>query len=222
MEFSETYIEDLLVRMAHHSTGIEGNTLTQAETISVLLHNYIPREMNEREYYEVKNYKKAVEFLLENREKISVDKIKKYHELIMANLVDNNGKFKIRENLIIGADFTPTKPYQVPYALQEWCDNVNYRLENTKNKKEKIEIILDEHIKFEKIHPFSDGNGRTGRMLIIDLCLQEEIMPIIIPKNEKGKYINYLHTENTKEFTKWGIELEKNESIRYSKFNEEK
>ena len=106
--------------------------------------------------------------------------------------------------------------------MQEWCDNVNYRLENTKNKKEKIEIILDEHIKFEKIHPFSDGNGRTGRMLIIDLCLQEEIMPIIIPKSEKGKYINYLHTENTKEFTKWGIELEKNESIRYSKFNEEK
>ncbi len=53
MEYiNEEYKSDLLVRMAHHSTAIEGNTLTLAETVLILIHNYIPRNMNEREYYE--------------------------------------------------------------------------------------------------------------------------------------------------------------------------
>ena len=67
---NKEYINDLLVRMAHHSTAIEGNTLTLAETKSILIDEYIPRQMETREYYEVKNYYKAMEFLKENKDKI--------------------------------------------------------------------------------------------------------------------------------------------------------
>ena len=63
-KMTNEYIDDLLVRAAHHSTAIEGNTLTLGDTISILIHNYIPKGMTEREYYEVKNYKKAFELLL--------------------------------------------------------------------------------------------------------------------------------------------------------------
>lgn len=217
-KMTDEYLEDLLVRIAHHSTAIEGNTLTQADTASILLHNYIPHNMTEREYYEVKNYKKTIGLLLSNQEQMSPELIKEYHKIIMENLVDNNGEYKKATNTIVGADFETSKPYQVSILLQEWCDNYNFRIKKAQTVKEKIEIIVDQHIKFERIHPFSDGNGRAGRMLMIDSCIKESISPIIIPKEEKEKYINYLATENSKKFTKWGLELQEKELDRIEKF----
>ena len=213
------YMEDMLVRMAHHSTAIEGNTLTQAETISILIHNFIPRDMSEREYYEVKNYRKAFNTLLEADRKITTELIKKYNKDIMENLYDLNGKFKTTQNLILGAEFEPTKPYLVPFEIEDWCNNLSYRLDNAKTNEEKVEIIMDQHIKFEKIHPFNDGNGRTGRLLIIHSCLKEDLEPIIIPKEEKGKYINLLASENLKELTKWALQLQEKERDRIEKFS---
>ncbi len=212
------YMEDILVRMAHHSTAIEGNTLTQAETISILIHNFIPRDMSEREYYEVKNYRKAFNTLLEADRKITTELIKKYNKDIMENLHDLNGKFKTTQNLILGAEFEPTKPYLVPFEIEDWCNNLSYRLDNAKTNEEKVEIIMDQHIKFEKIHPFNDGNGRTGRLLIIHSCLKEDLEPII-PKEEKGKYINLLASENLKELTKWALQLQEKERDRIEKFS---
>ena len=213
------YMEDMLVRMAHHSTAIEGNTLTQAETISILIHNFIPRDMSEREYYEVKNYRKAFNTLLEADRKITTELIKKYNKYIMENLHDLNGKFKTTQNLILGAEFEPTKPYLVPFEIEDWCNNLSYRLDNAKTNEEKVEIIMDQHIKFKKIHPFNDGNGRTGRLLIIHSCLKEDLEPIIIPKEEKGKYINLLASENLKELTKWALQLQEKERDRIEKFS---
>ena len=213
------YMEDMLVRMAHHSTAIEGNTLTQAETISILIHNFIPRDMSEREYYEVKNYRKAFNTLLEADRKVTTELIKKYNKDIMENLHDLNGKFKTTQNLILGAEFEPTKPYLVPFEIEDWCNNLSYRLDNAKTNEEKVEIIMDQHIKFEKIHPFNDGNGRTGRLLIIHSCLKEDLEPIIIPKEEKGKYINLLASENLKELTKWALQLQEKERDRIEKFS---
>ena len=213
------YMEDMLVRMAHHSTAIEGNTLTQAETISILIHNFIPRDMSEREYYEVKNYRKVFNTLLEADRKITTELIKKYNKDIMENLHDLNGKFKTTQNLILGAEFEPTKPYLVPFEIEDWCNNLSYRLDNAKTNEEKVEIIMDQHIKFEKIHPFNDGNGRTGRLLIIHSCLKEDLEPIIIPKEKKGKYINLLASENLKELTKWALQLQEKERDRIEKFS---
>lgn len=218
-KFPFEYMEDMLVRMAHHSTAIEGNTLTQAETISILIHNFIPRDMSEREYYEVKNYRKAFNTLLEADRKITTELIKKYNKYIMENLHDLNEKFKTTQNLILGAEFEPTKPYLVPFEIEDWCNNLSYRLENAKTNEEKVEIIMDQHIKFEKIYPFIDGNGRTGRLLIIHSCLKEDLEPIIIPKEEKGKYINLLASENLKELTKWALQLQEKERDRIEKFS---
>jgi len=137
----------------------------------------------------------------------------------MENLHDLNGKFKTTQNLILGAEFEPTKPYLVPFEIEDWCNNLSYRLDNTKTNEEKVEIIMDQHIKFEKIHPFNDGNGRTGRLLIIHSCLKEDLEPIIIPKEEKGKYINLLASENLKELTKWALQLQEKERDRIEKFS---
>ena len=78
----------------------------------------------------------------------------------MENLHDLNGKFKTTQNLILGVEFEPTKPYLVPFEIEDCCNNLSYRLDNAKTNEEKVEIIMDQHIKFEKIHPFNDGSHR--------------------------------------------------------------
>lgn len=218
----DEYIRDLLVRIAHHSTAIEGNTLTLDENISILIKYYIPKEMPEKSYNEVRNYRELFPILLDLLDKkekeIKVEEIKDYNKIIMANLSDDAGQYKKVANIILGAEFEPVKPYQVPYVMQEWCDNYNFRIKNAKTDEEKVEIILDQHIKFERIHPFGDGNGRTGRLLIIDSCLRENLVPIIIPKEEKTKYIEFLANEDSKNFTKWALELQKKELERINYF----
>lgn len=221
-KITDEYIRDLLVRMAHHSTAIEGNTLTLDENISILIKYYIPKEMPEKSYNEVRNYRELFPILLDLLDKkekeIKVEEIKDYNKIIMVNLSDDAGQYKKVANIILGAEFEPVKPYQVPYVMQEWCDNYNFRIKNAKTDEEKVEIILDQHIKFERIHPFGDGNGRTGRLLIIDSCLRENLVPIIIPKEDKTKYIEFLANEDSKNFTKWALELQKKELERINYF----
>lgn len=65
---NQEYMLDLCVRMAHHSTAIEGNTLTQDETASIILDNFIPRAIKDREFYEVRNYKYLLPHLIEKLE----------------------------------------------------------------------------------------------------------------------------------------------------------
>lgn len=221
-KITDEYIRDLLVRMAHHSTAIEGNTLTLDENISILIKYYIPKEMPEKSYNEVRNYRELFPILLDLLDKkekeIKVEEIKDYNKIIMANLSNDAGQYKKVANIILGAEFEPVKPYQVPYVMQEWCDNYNFRIKNAKTDEEKVEIILDQHIKFERIHPFGDGNGRTGRLLIIDSCLRENLVPIIIPKEDKTKYIEFLANEDSKNFTKWALKLQKKELERINYF----
>jgi len=213
---------DLCVRMAHHSTAIEGNTLTQDETASVILDGYIPRAVKEREFYEVRNYKNILPVLiakLENKVKIDNALIKEFHKIIMQDLIDNNGNFKKIENMIVGANFEPTKPYLVPVELKNAIDNLYYRLDNAQNDKDKIYSIIKFHIEFEKIHPFSDGNGRTGRLLIIYSCLEQNITPIVIPKEQKEHYIACLRESNVEKFMNFVQEIQIKEKTRFIKFS---
>ena len=112
----QDYWLDVCVRMAHHSTAIEGNTLSQDETASILLDGYISKATSEREFYEVKNYREILPKMFSSlQEKAKIDErlIKDFHRLTMDNLIDNNSKFKTSENLVVGTNFEPTKPYRI-------------------------------------------------------------------------------------------------------------
>ena len=215
---SRDYFFDLLVRMAHHSTAIEGNTLTQGETKSILIDNYIPRAMNMRELNEVLNYKTYINQMIEDLKhdsQINNEFIKSIHAILCNNAIDGvAGRFKTIPNLVIGADFTPTPLYLVPSALEDWRANLQYQIELAKNTDEIIESILRQHIQFEHIHPFSNGNGRVGRALIVYSCLQAHILPIVIPVTDKQRYISCLNTENMADFMAFANELQANELLR--------
>ncbi|WP_233709907.1 MULTISPECIES: Fic family protein [unclassified Helicobacter] len=206
---NEEYLKDLTIRMAHHSTAIEGNTLTQNQTASIILENFIPNQTSEREFFEVRNYRFVIPKVLElyeqnlrDKKSIDIHQIKELHSVLMDNLIDNKGQFKTIPNLIVGADFETSKPYLVPTHLQEMLNNLDYQIKQSKSDDEKLEAILQSHFHFEKIHPFSDGNGRVGRLLMFYFCIENEITPFVIQKEQKPLYISILRENNLSEFKK--------------------
>ena len=166
---STAYLDDLMVRMAHHSTAIEGNSLTQGETKSVLIDGYVPRAIDLRELNEVLNYKaftkEMVRFLKEERE-VNGEFIKEIHSILCREAIESvPGKFKTQPNMVIGADFAPSPPYRVPMDIEQWRQDLDYQLKNAANARTMVEAICRQHFRFERIHPFPDGNGRVGRAL---------------------------------------------------------
>ena len=223
MKASNDYLDDLLVRTAHHSTAIEGNPLTQGEVKSILIDGYIPRAMNLRELNEVINYKSFMQYIRDNLHSLpplSLERIKKIHFLLCQNAIDGvAGTFKTIPNMIIGASFTPTQPYMVITELQEWILNLEAQLES-QVKEGIIEAICRQHIAFERIHPFSDGNGRVGRALMVYICLQKGIAPIVVTKEDKAEYISYLNTEDVNGLTKFSLKLNADEEARINLFSQ--
>lgn len=212
---SSDYFDDLMVRMAHHSTAIEGNTLTQGETKSVLIDGYVPRPIDLRELHEVLNYKeftKRMQCWLREGRDIDLSFFKEIHLLLCRNAIEGvPGQFKTSQNMVVGASFTPAPPYRVPMDLEEWRLNLSYMLQNARTPAEAAEAICRQHLIFEHIHPFPDGNGRTGRALMVYSCLQNHMAPIVIPITEKKRYINYLNTEDISGFTSFALELQAQE-----------
>lgn len=214
------YLEDLLIRMAHHSTAIEGNSLTQGETKSIILENYIPRPIDIREVNEVLNYKNLMPYLLEHqKENITISGIQNINRIIMTNIDDRGGKFKIVQNIIAGADFDTTLPFMVPEELKKWTDDLSWRLNKPGSADKKIEIIMDQHLRFERIHPFPDGNGRTGRALIVWSCLQQDLTPVIIEKEQRNEYIAALNRKDIKRLTLLAQQIQKKEIDRKAIFD---
>ena len=201
----QDYLDDMLVRLAHHSAGIEGNTISLPATVSIILNGTLPVSggATVREFYEIENHKQAFYNLLdhlENNDKLSVAIIREIHADLTDRLQYDKGQFKKNENMIIGAEFQTASPRETPFLIQQLVDKLEYRLENADTNEEKLEAVLDTHIQFERIHPFSDGNGLTGRMLMNYLLLQEGFPPLIIEKETEAIYIELLAKQDLNGF----------------------
>lgn len=204
-QMTPDYLEDILVRLAHHSSAIEGNTITLPETVTIILNDTLPNNSNitRREFYEVDNHQQAFEFMIHSirdDEELSVSIIKDIHELLTDRLQHDKGKFKTEENYIKGADFSTALPEQVPQLMEQLIGNMNYRLDAASTDEEILAAVLETHIQFEKIHPFSDGNGRTGRMVMNYSLLANDLPPLIIKKSEKNEYMQILGEAQVKVF----------------------
>lgn len=161
---NKDYLEDLITRSTYHSNAIEGNTLTYAETYAILYNdNRFKIEGKEpREIYETINHKRALELLfnnLQNSKELDERLIKKLNEIINRDIKDTEG-YRTVQVFIQGSEHIPPEPEKIPNLMLYHIYNYNHDEQDIFSK------IAKYHIEFEKIHPFEDENGRTGRLLI--------------------------------------------------------
>jgi len=205
------YFEDLVTRLTYHSNAIEGNTLTYAETYALLFNdnNFKIDKKSPREIYEAINHKKAIEYLLEKVKSdysdLTLGFIKELGVIINENISDIDGFRKVQV-IILGAEHIPPKPEKVSNLMNYFIANYNGNVaENIYEK------IAKYHIEYERIHPFQDGNGRTGRLLINYELIKNNLAPAIIDINNRTKYYELLQTENVNELARWLQELSNKE-----------
>ena len=223
MKYTQDYLNDILIRMAYHSSAIEGNTITLPEVSNIFLERSLPGSRKGiREFYEIENHKQAFEYLfdnIDNNKDLNIDLLLDIHRYLVDRLQHDAGCFKSSQNAIVGAEFQTASPSETPYLVRQWIDNTNYRLNNAKEDTEILEILANTHIQFERIHPFSDGNGRCGRLVLLYLGIKYLNSPLIISKEYRAEYIEYLAEQNIAGLTTLlsnSLEFEKE---RVSQFN---
>lgn len=213
---NEEYLKDLITRSTYHSNAIEGSTLTFAETYAILYNDnsFKIQGKEPREIYEAINHKKALELIFEYlKENTDINEklIKTINETINKDIKDTKGYRKVQV-FIRGSEHIPPEPEKIPNLM-------NYYVYNYNNSQEEIfEKIAKYHIEFEKIHPFEDGNGRTGRLLLNYELLKNNLAPIVIAKEDRVKYFEYLRNNDNVGLAKWFKELSQNEEERIEKF----
>ena len=189
----ENRYETFVSQFTHDSTAIEGNTLTLAETAGLLFDEIIPSSKPLREVNEVLNHRKAFDFLLKYNRDITRAFILELHELIMKETLKSElnkeiGRFRSVQVYIRGVDWVPPGPEDVPKDIKKLLSWY------TKNKKKLHPIVVATyfHIGFEIIHPFVDGNGRVGRLLM-NFILHKNGYPMInIPLEKRFEYYDCL------------------------------
>lgn len=202
----------------YDSTGIEGNTLTLSETSYLLFEGIVPKEKSLREIHEVLNHKKAFDFILNYQGNITKEFILELHRLVIANtlrqdLIPQTGRYRSVQ-VFVGRSIPPSA-YEVPgemTRLLKWYST---------NKKKLHPLVLASyfHTEFEKIHPFVDGNGRVGRLLMNFILYKNKFPMINIPKKNKFKYYEVLqnaqYKNNLRDFVKFLITILKKEKLRF-------
>jgi Fic family protein len=168
--------------MVYNSNAIENSTLTLEDTEKILLGGSLDRKVNIREVYEAKNLAKLTETLLEkNKSLLTIKLIKSSHKTLLSNIDDTiAGRFRRGKEWVRVGNHLGANPRFVHTLMQELVDNY---------KQHKINYFLDAvahfHAEFETIHPFVDGNGRIGRVLINQQLMNAGFPPIIIQNKSK-------------------------------------
>lgn len=176
--------EEFLVEYTYNSNAIEGNTLTLQETALVLEGVTIDRKPL-KDHLEAVGHKDAflyVQELVKDRVPFSENIIKRIHTLVLMDRPDDRGIYRRIPVRIMGAYHTPPEPMLVPEQMEKLI------AEFSKKKLHPIESAALFHLKFEGIHPFIDGNGRTGRLIMNLFLMQNGYPPINVKFADRKRY----------------------------------
>lgn len=170
----------------YNSNAIENSTLTLKETERILLELEVARQVSSREIFEAKNLARVSEYIREKAKAIDVDKeiILFLHKMLITAIRDDiAGRFRtIGEYVRVGSYIAP------PPEHIELMINRTIAEYNNDHESYFIEKIAKFHLEFENVHPFNDGNGRIGRVLINWQLIRFGFPPIIIRNKEKSDY----------------------------------
>ena len=213
---NKDYLEDLITRSTYHSNAIEGSTLTYAETYAILYNdNSFKIEGKEpREIYEAINHKKALELVfknLQNNEEFDERFIKKLNETINRDIKDTEG-YRTVQVFIQGSEHIPPEPEKVPNLMMYYIYNYNHDEQDILLKLLSIILILKEYILLKM------EMGRTGRLLINYELLKNDLPPVVIAKEDRVKYFEFLRNNDSNGLAEWLKDLSTREEERMEKF----
>ena len=179
--------------LAYNSNKIEGSTLTEEQTASLFDHGVLPKT---DDYYRAKDVEEMNgHFLMFNKmldtlnETLTQSLIKKFHYELKSGVFEDRangyaiGAYKERPNMI--GTYQTTRPENVASEmalLMDWYDS----------QKVDITVLAEFHARYESIHPFQDGNGRTGRLIVFRECLKNRMIPIVIEDVNRNAYLDAL------------------------------
>lgn len=180
----ERLTEEFIVEYTYNSNAIEGNTLTLRETDMVLRGLTIDRKPL-KDHMEAVGHKEAFDFvrdLVKNQMPMSESIIKQIHYLVLVDKREDRGIYRRVPVRIMGAKQEPVQPYLIQSKMEQL-------LEMYRNSTEHIIPRLARfHMEFEGIHPFIDGNGRTGRLLVNLELMKAGYPPIDIKFTDRNSY----------------------------------
>lgn len=181
---SQPFTEEFSKRFSWSTNAIEGNTLSLEETIAVIEYDEVRSNHTYAEYTDAKNAYYAIQKMLLPFEKTVIDEewIKKTNGYIRHMQGEYRDTAVYIGNLSESIYYPPA-PQDVPELMKKWMRETNIEAVTAKDIFEKIAA---NHVRFERIHPFSDGNGRTGRMIINQQLINNGFLPISIQPT--GKY----------------------------------
>ncbi|MEW6592082.1 MAG: Fic family protein [Candidatus Hadarchaeota archaeon] len=177
------------VNFTYNSNAIEGNSLTLKDVAIVMFENGIVKSRDLREIYETRNSRKVVDSILHRKYKITHEDTIKMHKMLMRDIDERTG-YKQLPNVLLSFDreIQTTRPEDVKKEM----GNLIKWYEKNSAKMHPLELATIFHGRFEKIHPFEDGNGRVGRFLINVILVNNGYPPLIVRKTVRESYISAL------------------------------
>ncbi len=208
------YFENFITRCTYHSNAIEGSTLSYADTYAIIFNdNSFKINAEPREIYDAINHKYALSYIINNLNiELSERLIKDIAIQINKNTNEIDG-YRTSQVYIRGAEYIPPAPQQLNQMMMYFVYNYNHTFYDDIFKK-----TAEKHIEFERIHPFSDGNGRTGRLLINYEMLRNDFPPIVIPKERRTEYFSYIADADVEKMSQLFSELSNEEYQLMKKF----
>ena len=188
--------DQFILKLTYHSNSIEGSTLTEPDTAAILFDNAALPNKSLTEQLEAKNHQTALNYLFDHiakKEKIDENLVLKLHGILMNGIRSDAGVYRNHAVRITGVNL-PTANYM---SVSKLIPEVMIRA--AKKTDDIAALSASIHSRFEQIHPFSDGNGRVGRLLISAMLLGENFTPAIIRQEQKQLYYTYLYKSQTKD-----------------------
>jgi len=183
----EEIMKSFIIDFTYNTTSMEGNTISIDEARNLLEDGRTPKDRTLREIYDLKNTEKVFLELLYSKEEITHELIQETHKKLMENIDPRIG-YRTRDIRVTKSSFKSTPGI---YVLTDMKLLLKWYHAN-KNKLHPLVLASIFHHKFEKIHPFMDGNGRTGRMLMNLILLRNDYPPVIVYEKLRSEYRNAL------------------------------
>ncbi len=189
--------DQFILKLTYHSNRIEGSTLTEPDTAAVLFDNVALPDKTMSEQLEAKNHQTALNYLFDQvrkGEKLDEEFVLRLHGILMNGVRPDAGSYRRHAVRIVGANVPTANYLRIPDLIPIVINDVA----KATNRSDIVGISAAVHARFEKIHPFSDGNGRVGRLLMNAVLLKANYAPAVIRQEQKRLYYTYLHKAQTK------------------------